>query len=180
MRKIILLLCCLPLLACSRNPEADDTKSVSAESASTQSTNTGPVLSWDAYGALHFGVTLAEAEKLVGKAEPMGPTEPACHYVRFASLPGALFMVENSIITRADVEPAVPNATGIAVGGSFADAKAKYPAAIVEPHKYVDGHYLILKNADGSMAVVMEETGGKITEIRAGLLPAARYVEGCS
>lgn len=58
---------------------------------------------------------------------------------------------------------------GIAVGASFVEVKAKYPAATVEPHKYVPGgHYLTLKNPDGSKAVLLEEADGKITEIRAG------------
>lgn len=184
MRNILLILCCLQLSACSRDTEPTEAKPTPPQNTASRPAEPGPaqpVLSWNGYGPVNFGSSLADVEKAAGKSAPLGHEEPACHYVRFTSLTDALFMVENGRITRADVEPGVPNDLGIAVGDDFAAIQQKYPGAKVEPHKYVDGgHYLIISSPDDAKAMVLEENAGKITEIRAGVKPAVRYIEGCS
>jgi hypothetical protein len=94
--------------------------------------------------------------------------------------PNVELMVENGVITRADVGEEVPNALGVTVGTSFTDVKKQLPTVIVEPHQYEpNGHYLILKNSDKKKAIVMEESDGKVTRVRGGLIPSVQYVEGC-
>jgi len=100
--------------------------------------------------------------------------------VRFPSLPKLRFMVENDVVTRADAEPGVENAVGVAFGATLADIRASHPEAQITPHKYDEnGHYVTFPSADGRSAIILEETGGKVTKMRAGLQPAVAYVETC-
>jgi hypothetical protein len=140
-----------------------------------------PVLSSDGYGPIKFDTRLSDVEKLLGAAAvAQGPADPACTYISFASLPHVRFMVENGIVTRAEVEAGVPNTFGIAVGTSLADVQAKQPDVVIQPHKYDPaGHYLIFADSGKTKAVVMEETGGKVSKVRGGVQPAVEYVEGC-
>jgi hypothetical protein len=89
-------------------------------------------------------------------------------------------MVENGVVTRGDAKAAVRNSARVSVGMSLARVKALHPKIRIEPHKYDDeGHYLILDSSDGSSAILFEEGGGKVTDIRAGKKPSVKYVEGC-
>jgi len=139
------------------------------------------VLSAAGVGAIRFGMTLAQAEQAVGgKATLPAPFDPACSMVRFPAMPSLRFMVEGGIVTRADADPGVGNALGLAVGDSLAQIRASYPAAQLTPHKYDEnGHYVVFPSADGRAAIVLEESGGKVTKLRAGLQPAVSYVESC-
>lgn len=140
-----------------------------------------PVLSFDGFGPARFGARLADIEQQLGaKAEQLGENDPACSSVRFKSLPGARLMVENGVVTRADVDAGTANSLNLAVGDSLKRAKENYPAIEVGPHKYLpEGHYLTVKSPDGRAAIIMEEDGKAITKIRAGLQPAVAYVEVC-
>lgn len=139
-----------------------------------------PVLSWDAYGVVQFGKRLSETEKSLGEKATADEGEEGCKYVHFKKFPKASFMVEDGIITRADVDPGVPNSLGVSAGTPMDRVKKKYPKVIVEPHHYDDaGFYLIFKNKKGKNAIVMEVGDGIVHEIRGGLEPSVEYVEGC-
>ena len=86
-------------------------------------------------------------------------------------------------IVRVDVDqPGIATETGVEVGDGEADALARYPQAEIQPHKYGDAgdHYLVVPSADGASALILETWDGKVSYIRAGKLPEAGYVEGCS
>ncbi|NML63474.1 hypothetical protein HHL21_20765 [Massilia sp. RP-1-19] len=140
-----------------------------------------PVLSAQGYGPVRFGDKLSAVEqKLEEKSVPLGENDPACSSVRFNQVPGARFMVEKGIVTRADADAGTPNELGLAVGDTLAQAKKKYPAIEVGPHKYLPaGHYLSVRSDSPKAAIIMEEDGKHITKIRAGLEPAVSYVEVC-
>ncbi len=127
-------------------------------------------------------MTLAQAEQAVGpRAVLPAPFDAACSMVRFPVLPKLTFMVENGIVTRADAEPGVENAMGLAFGETLAQIRARHPEAQVTPHKYDEnGHYVSFPSADGRAAIILEASGGKVTKIRAGLQPAVAYVENCA
>jgi hypothetical protein len=58
--------------------------------------------------------------------------------------------------------------------------KTMHPNVAIAPHKYDDeGHYLNLSTDDNRAAIVLEESKGKVTDVRAGVKPSAEYVEGC-
>jgi len=137
-------------------------------------------LSADGIGAVRFGMSLAQAEQTAGKAALPEPFDPACSMVRFASLPKLRFMVEQDVVTRADAEAGVENAVGVAIGDTLAQVREKHPEAQLSTHKYdKNGHYVTFPTADGKAAIILEESGGKVTKVRAGLQPAVAYVETC-
>lgn len=138
------------------------------------------VLTQDSYGAIKFGSRIIDVEKnLEEKAKP-DSGEVGCDFVQFRKYPKASFMVEDGIITRADIHGDAPNILRISVGTSLASIKKKYPRVLIKPHHYdPTGQYLIFKNRTGVKAIVMEAGKGKVTDIRAGLLPSVEYVEGC-
>jgi hypothetical protein len=141
-----------------------------------------PVLSATGYGAIKFGSKLSDVEKMVSEhvGAPADDDDEACRYVQLKAYPEAKFMIEQGVITRADVSPKAKNNLNISVGSRLAKVGAEHPSAHLEPHHYdPSGHYLIFKSADGKAAIVMEEGGGKITDIRGGLEPSVEYVEGC-
>ena len=178
------------LSACSKNPappqaqsgttapSASSTPSAPAEAPAGAASN---ALSAAGIGSIRFGMTLEQAQQAAGgKATLPEPFDPACSMVRFANLPKLRFMVENDIVTRADAEPGVENAVGVSFGATLADIRASHPEAQITPHKYDEnGHYVTFPGADGRSAIILEETGGKVTKMRAGLQPAVAYVETC-
>jgi hypothetical protein len=63
---------------------------------------------------------------------------------------------------------------------ALAQAKLAEPALEISPHDYADdGHYLTLYTADKKYAILFEEFGGRVQEVRAGLASSVEYVEGC-
>jgi hypothetical protein len=195
MRRILLLSAIAILSACSDKPAAPAAPAGTAENgtpaalaktepaqvaATPSPTPISNVLSTEGIGAIRFGMKLAEAEQAAGKATLPEPFDPVCSMVRFASLPKLRFMVEDDVITRADAEPGVENAVGVAVGDTLAQIRDKHPDAKVSTHKYdKNGHYVTFPSPDSRAAIILEESGGKVTKVRAGLQPAVAYVETC-
>lgn len=185
-RRTLLLGVIAFLGACSDRPAAP-TAPGTAPASGVTTPAAAPVaaapgaLSAEGVGGIRFGMKLAEAEQAAGgKATLPTPFDPACSMVRFASLPRLRFMVEQGVVARADAEPGVENTLGIAVGDALAQIRAAHPDAQVTAHKYdPNGHTITFPSADGRAAIIAEESGGKLTRIRAGLQPAVAYVETC-
>jgi len=138
------------------------------------------ILSAESYGDVVFGNKITAIEQKLGEVAEPKVRQKACDFVNFRRYPKVKFMVEEGIVTRADAEAGVQNVLGISVGTSLADVKRRYPGVQVKLHKYVeDGHYLVFPSGNGKEAIVMEEVGGKVTRIRAGVEPSVEYVEGC-
>lgn len=139
------------------------------------------VLTYESYGNVRFGSNLVEVENKLGEKAKGETGKDSCDFVTFKKYPGVKFMVEKGIVTRADVtDSSIPNALSINIGAKLDEVKRRYPKVIIEPHQYdPTGHYLIFKSKDGKRAIVFEEGGGKITDVRAGLEPSVEYVEGC-
>lgn len=138
----------------------------------------------ESYGLVKFGAKLSAVEKKVGEKMTFSPTsEQSCRQGKLKKYPDMYFMVENGIVTRADVdgEKNVPNAYGVKLGDPMEEFKTKHPEIKIKPHTYIDGgFYLFLHSKDGRRAIVIEETEGKASAIRGGMLPSVGYVEGCS
>lgn len=139
------------------------------------------------FGPVLAGMTLAEAEQALGvPLVLLGPRMEPCHYVRMEDRPGVAFMLIEGRIARVDVESpgTVSTAEGAAIGDTEERIHALYPGRIeVQPHKYVDGHYLIVAPsapADSGHRVIFETDGRRVTSFRTGRLPEVRWVEGCS
>jgi pyruvate/2-oxoglutarate dehydrogenase complex dihydrolipoamide dehydrogenase (E3) component len=92
-------------------------------------------------------------------------------------------MVDDGRIVRVETkERNYSTPSGVRVGDTEEDAMRAYAGrAEVRPHKYTpSGHYLVVSDADGKRAVVVETDKGRVVAIRGGLKPAVEYVEGCS
>ena len=179
----------IALAACGRPdasapPAADSVAAAPAPADSAPSADRWQ-LSERGIGPIRVGMTVGEA----AAALPGGGTHPEtqeCAYVGLSGLPeGVSLMTEGGRIVRVDVDDSssVATARGARVGWTEAQVLALYPGARVQPHKYEDGHYLVVipgAPADTTHRIVFETARGVVTRFRGGVIPAVEYVEGCS
>lgn len=188
------------LAACGRPdaapPAARDSTAPVAAADSVSAPDSTPaappawVLSERAFGPLRVGMTADEARAALGGQltldDPLGTGDgpDACRYGISPALPGGTsVMFEGSRVVRIDVDSASATALGAHVGISEAEALRLYPTARVEPHHYVEGHYLIVipgAPGDTLYRIVFETDSSGVTGLRGGLYPAVEYVEGCA
>jgi len=164
--------------------------SASSDTAQTASADTLDFARWvlraDGVGPVRVGMSVADANRAVpgGLDRTAGLAE--CDYVRPKSGPdGVALMVERGRIVRADVGDSarVTTALGVLPGDAESRVLEAYPGARVQPHKYVQGHYIVVipnAPADTLHRLVFETEGGVVTRMRGGLYPQVQYVEGCS
>jgi hypothetical protein len=136
-------------------------------------------------GPLRVGATVAEARSAFGAAFSPDSVAKGCHHVGVSGSPGrVLAMVVDGRVARVETQDsAVATDRGGRVGDSEARIDSLYSGRVtVEPHKYVNGHYLIVapETAGDSSRIIFETDGARVTRLRAGLLPAVGWVEGCS
>jgi hypothetical protein len=137
------------------------------------------------YGPVRVGMTVEDARAaLGGRLSVPNAAEGECTYVRSEGTPeGVIFMVVEGTVKRVDVRtPAVAVRTdaGVHIGEKEARVKELYADRVtVQPHKYSDGHYLIIA-PDSLARLVFETDGDTVSMMRGGMLPMALWVEGCS
>ena len=86
------------------------------------------VLSDKSYGLVTFGSELKQIEEKLGEKATGDTGDKGCDDVNFRSIPGISFMVENGMVTRADVRsPQIENVLKIKLGTSLAEVKRRYP-----------------------------------------------------
>jgi hypothetical protein len=103
-----------------------------------------------------------------------------CSYAKVPAAPGLLVMLFDGKVVRFDaIERTTATAAGARVGDTEQKVHELYPEVRVEPHKYTDGHYLIVDTAPGRR-IVFETDGTRVTRYRAGVVPHVDWVEGCS
>ena len=132
-------------------------------------------------------MTLEEANAAVGNSLIVPDALQECDWVRVKEGPaGVLFMVERGTITRVNIDDssAIATTTGAKIGDTEARIELLYPGQVeVQPHKYTDGHYLVVTPVDPEereYRIVFETDGKKVLRYRAGRVPSVQYVEGCS
>ncbi len=168
----------------SAPPAAPDT------SAPTAGPGTSPG-SWTVttrgIGPISAGMTVAAAGVAAGSPLVMPETPEECYFARINGAPADLMlMVEKGKISRVDVTRAltIATTTGAKIGDTEDRIKLLYPNQVtVQPHKYTDGHYLVVTPvdaADRNYRIVFETDGRNVLRYRSGLMPAVQYVEGCS
>ena len=138
------------------------------------------------FGPIEAGMTLAEANAAGGRSLAT-PGSESCDMVGFADDTGSAvsFMVVEGRIARVDITGSpVETNHGARIGDAESRIQQLYPGRVtVRPHKYTDGHYLIVAPstpADSGFELVFETDSQRVTRYRAGKLPAVEYVEGCS
>jgi hypothetical protein len=131
-------------------------------------------------------MTVAEANAASGGRLQIPGTMEECDWVNIKGEPeGLSMMIEKGTISRIDVVRAstIATTTGARIGDSEDRIKSLYPGVVVQPHKYTDGHYLVVTPAaaaDKDFRIVFETDGAKVLRYRSGKVPAVEYVEGCS
>jgi len=155
--------------------------------ASGGAAKASPILTTHGYGAIEFGAKLPLVEaKLHEKAPPPKDTDqPSCRYIAFKAYPGLEFMLENGVITRADVDEdgkrRVRTELGVSVGDAFGDVPAKFPTLQKSSNAYdAEEHDWVYPGADGRGALIVVEYRGAVREVHAGIDPSVYYSEGCS
>ena len=134
-------------------------------------------------GPVRFGMTLDELRAAVGEPDSLGPPGECAYVVPEGAPDGLAFMVVAGRVVRADVRrgSGVPTTIGVRSGDREERALELLGGETeVTPHKYVEGHYLTAATGVGETWWVVATDGGTVTDVRAGLMPQVRWVEGCS
>ena len=136
-------------------------------------------------GPVKAGMSMDEARTVMHGEFDIPANLGECGFIKPRSGPkGIIMMVEKGEISRVDVVSGSTVATveGAKIGDTEDRIKSLYPGQVeVQPHKYTDGHYLVVtpKNG-GDNRIVFETDGKKVLRYRSGRMPAVQYVEGCS
>ena len=134
------------------------------------------VVSDTSVGSIRIGMT---ADELRPRVETLGQLE-GCVYAKVPEAPGLLVMLFAGKVVRVDViAPGIATAGGARVGDTEERVRELYPGLRVEPHKYTDGHYLVVDTVQGRR-LIFETDGARVTRYRAGAVPQVDWVEGCS
>lgn len=144
-------------------------------------------ITFEGIGPVRVGSSLADASRAAGEQLVDARDRPSgtegCYHVILKSSPSMLFMIEDGRVARVETaDPRFRTYSGARVGDSEAKVRKIYGRRlVVTGHKYDEtGHYFIVRSANKRHALVMETDGKKVIYIRAGIEPAAEYVEGCS
>lgn len=141
------------------------------------------------YGPVRIGMSLKELEAAIG---PLGDTTKlnrSCDIVSAADPyrlpPGVSITQVDGRVARIDIEnDSISSDKGVRVGDSEERVKQLYGTGlIIEPHKYISGHYLEIRSGTDSATakgLVFESDGKKVTTFRAGFWEPVRWVEGCA
>jgi hypothetical protein len=160
-----------------------------APRAGDSSPATAPAEEWAmthrGIGPVRVGATAVDAGGAFGAAFSPDSVARGCHHVVVSGSPGrVLAMVVDGRVARVETaDSAVATDRGGRVGDSESRIDSLYSGRVtVEPHKYVNGHYLIIapETATDSSRIIFETDGARVTRVRAGLLPAVAWVEGCA
>ncbi len=167
----------------ARDAPADGEPAGSAGAAQHTPSADAWVVDFDRYGPIPLGVEFAEAVTASGGAVQELEDVEGCRTTAPTRGPeGVSLMVVEGRVVRVDVRnPGVKTREGAGIGDSEERIRQLYAGAVeVQPHKYTDGHYLVVTPSDGSERRLIFETDGAVVRTyRAGVLPEVAWVEGC-
>jgi hypothetical protein len=177
--------------ACGRGDyrRAESTDGGTTSSALPAASPAGSPATWTVtetgWGPIRAGMSVADAQAALG-GQLREPQNRECDHVRPPTgPPGVLIMTVGDQVARVEVsDTTVATAAGARVGDSEARINMLYPDRVqTTPHKYVDGHYLIVRRdagADSIYRLVFETDGQRVTRYRGGRMPEVEWVERCS
>lgn len=166
-----------------------DTSDAAAAQTGTDSATAHAALTDSSFGDIRIGMTLTELQSAIGTLGDTTKLNRECDIVSasdpYRLPPGVSITQVNGRVARIDVEnDSIASDKGIRVGDTEAKVKEAYGnAVIVEPHKYIDGHYLEIRSGTDSATakgIVYETDGKKVITFRAGFWDPVRWVEGCA
>lgn len=136
-------------------------------------------LSWDGWADIKFGAPI----NTDFKPDPTAIFgSELCLYMLNEKYPNVRFMVEKGIINRVDVPIDSKTNIGILASQTINKMKEIFPAMKKYENKYSykgNIHDLYFYNPDKTKAIVIIYSEGKSQMLRAGMLPAVGYAEGC-
>lgn len=142
------------------------------------------VVSYQGFGPVKIGMTVAEASKALGiPLVREAQMEGDCYYVSpKQGFKDVSFMVTGKHISRVDIGgKGYATVSGARVGDTEARIMSLYKGRVkVSPHPYVDGHYLRIDMKGGKFSMIFETDGKHVTSFRAGKAEEVGYIEGCS
>lgn len=183
-----ILVGCSPGAQDRQDPVADDTAStVPDDSSPNAGASSDTTAHPRGFGPVRAGMTLAEAERALGASlvEP-GQRIGDCWFVMDKARPDVGYMIIEGRVARVDIkrESTVLTVEGAGIGDTEERIRALYRDRVeVQPHKYTDGHYLVVRPAapaDSTFRTIFETDGKRVTMYRTGRLPEVGWVEGCS
>lgn len=187
-----ILLASFLLTACARAADRTaDSAGGSETTGATSAAATGPgspsgwTVTENGWGPIRANMRVADARAALGGELPE-PANRECDHVKPPRGPrGVLIMTVAGQVARVEVsDTTVATAAGARVGDTEARINALYPGRVqTGPHKYVDGHYLVVRRGAGADSIhrlVFETDGQRVTRYRGGRLPEVEWVEGCS
>ena len=138
------------------------------------------------FGPIRFGMSSAEALAVAPLLQIPKTRQQSCDYATLPNSEGELFflLVDDRVMRVDVVTDTIYTTQGVHVGDSEAQVTELYAGRVSsEPHKYTQGHYLVVKPTaatDSLNRVIFETDGTRVTRYRAGLMPVVQWVEGCS
>lgn len=142
------------------------------------------VVDFQDYGPIPLGVDFEEAETASAGIVQEPEDLEGCSTTAIIGGPeGVLLMVVDGRLVRVDVRnEAVRTREGAGIGDTEERIQQLYSGAVeIQPHKYTDGHYLVVTPPDeADRRLIFETDGGVVTTYRAGVLPEVAWVEGCA
>ena len=135
-------------------------------------------------GSIRAGMGLDEL-KIVTRGQYRIPDKlEECDYVRpTTGHKGVALMIVKGEVARVDItDGTTATVEGAKIGDTEDRIKSLYGDRVkVMPHKYTDGHYLVVApSATSNNRIVFETDGSKVVNYRAGREPEVEFVEGCS
>lgn len=144
------------------------------------------VVEVNGFGPVRIDMSIREVMRALNDAVNIPAVPGGCDYVFPRGWPdGVSVMVVDGHVARVEVsEQGIETAAGAKVGMSEREIRELYPGQVeVQPHKYTDGHYLIVTPRGETSAgyrIIFETDGAVVENYRAGRLPEVEWVEGCS
>ena len=142
------------------------------------------VVDFQNYGPIPLGVAFEEAVTASAGLVQEPENLEGCKTTGIAGGPEDVsLMVVDGRLVRVDVWNAgVRTREGAGIGDPEERIHQLYPGAVeIQPHKYTDGHYLVVTPpTDSARRLIFETDGGVVRTYRAGVLPEVAWVEGCA
>ena len=162
------------------NVDANATPPSSTDSARADATKR---VTFSGAGQLRVGMTAAEARRVLGVPATKSASPNDCTYLDTKGRSRVYVMLVRDTVARLDVrDSTMVTDAGARIGDTESRVMELYRGRVkTEPHKYVDGHYLIVASpADSMRRLVFETDGKRVTSYRVGRMPEVMWVEGCS
>jgi hypothetical protein len=134
-------------------------------------------------GDIYFGNRLSSIKLTY---QPLGEYSGGCRYIEFDQYPDVAVMIIDDIIQRVEmplqkfIDPSNIFYDLVNNKQSLKDFKTKHPDVEIVHHEYEAGFYLRWYNDNESRAMVADYINGEVVLLKAGLVPAVLWIEGCA